>query len=337
MRHLITGGAGFIGTNYIRYILRMYPEDEIVCADKLTYAGNYDNLKEFEGEKRFAFEQIDICDRKAVYSLFKTYNIDCVVNFAAESHVDRSIENPEIFLQTNIIGTEVLLDAVNKYGIKRFHQISTDEVYGDLPLDRPDLKFEENWSIKTSSPYSASKASADLLCLAYFRTFGTPVTISRCSNNYGPYQFPEKLIPLMIEKAQRDESLPVYGDGKNIRDWLYVEDHCIAVDKIIRYGKVGEIYNIGGNNEKANIDIVKIILQALEKPESLITYVKDRPGHDRRYAINSGKIQNELGWKPQTDFEIGMRQTIEWYNNNPKWIERILNNEYQNIYKGDVK
>jgi len=329
LRHLITGGAGFIGTNYIRYILRMYPDDEIVCADKLTYAGNYDNLKEFEGEKRFAFEQIDICDRKAVYSLFKTYNIDCVVNFAAESHVDRSIENPEIFLQTNIIGTEVLLDAVNKYGIKRFHQISTDEVYGDLPLDRPDLKFEENWSIKTSSPYSASKASADLLCLAYFRTFGTPVTISRCSNNYGPYQFPEKLIPLMIEKAQRDESLPVYGDGKNIRDWLYVEDHCSAVDKIIRYGKVGEIYNIGGNNERANIDIVKIILEALGKPESLITYVKDRPGHDKRYAINSCKIQNELGWKPQTDFDVGMRQTIEWYKNNPKWIERILNGEYR--------
>ena len=329
MRHLITGGAGFIGTNYIRYILRMYPEDEIVCADKLTYAGNYDNLKEFEGEKRFAFEQIGICDRKAVYSLFKTYNIDCVANFAAESHVDRSIENPEIFLQTNIIGTEVLLDAVNKYGIKRFHQISTDEVYGDLPLDRPDLKFEENWSIKTSSPYSASKASADLLCLAYFRTFGTPVTISRCSNNYGPYQFPEKLIPLMIEKAQRDESLPVYGDGKNIRDWLYVEDHCSAVDKIIRYGKVGEIYNIGGNNERANIDIVKIILEVLGKPESLITYVKDRPGHDKRYAINSCKIQNELGWKPQTDFDVGMRQTIEWYKNNPKWIERILNGEYR--------
>ena len=329
MRHLITGGAGFIGTNYIRYMLRMYPDDEIVCADKLTYVGNYDNLKEFEGEKRFAFEQIDICDRKAVYSLFETYSIDCVVNFAAESHVDRSIENPEIFLQTNIIGTEVLLDAVNKYGIKRFHQISTDEVYGDLPLDRPDLKFEENWSIKTSSPYSASKASADLLCLAYFRTFGTPVTISRCSNNYGPYQFPEKLIPLMIEKAQRDESLPVYGDGKNIRDWLYVEDHCSAVDKIIRYGKVGEIYNIGGNNERANIDIVKIILEVLGKPESLITYVKDRPGHDKRYAINSCKIQNELGWKPQTDFDVGMRQTIEWYKNNPKWIERILNGEYR--------
>ena len=329
MRHLITGGAGFIGINYIRYILKKYPEDEIICVDKLTYAGNYDNLKEFENDGRFTFEQVDICDRKAVYSLFETYSIDCVVNFAAESHVDRSIENPEIFLKTNIIGTEVLLDAVNKYGIKRFHQISTDEVYGDLPLDRPDLKFEEDWGIKTSSPYSASKASADLLCLAYFRTYGTPVTISRCSNNYGPYQFPEKLIPLMIEKAQRDESLPVYGDGKNIRDWLYVEDHCSAVDKIIRYGKVGEIYNIGGNNERANIDIVKIILEALKKPESLITYVKDRPGHDKRYAINSCKIQNELGWKPQTDFDVGMRQTIEWYKNNPKWIERILNGEYR--------
>ena len=329
MRHLITGGAGFIGTNYIRYILKMYPEDEIICVDKLTYAGNYDNLKEFENDGRFTFEQVDICDRKAVYSLFEAYSIDCVVNFAAESHVDRSIENPEIFLKTNIIGTEVLLDAVNKYGIKRFHQISTDEVYGDLPLDRPDLKFEEDWGIKTSSPYSASKASADLLCLAYFRTYGTPVTISRCSNNYGPYQFPEKLIPLMIEKAQRNESLPVYGDGKNIRDWLYVEDHCSAVDKIVRFGKIGEIYNIGGNNEKANIDIVKIILEALGKPESLITFVKDRPGHDRRYAINSGKIQKELDWKPQTEFEDGIQKTIEWYKNNPQWIERILSGEYK--------
>ena len=309
----------------------MYPEDEIICVDKLTYAGNYDNLKEFENDGRFTFEQVDICDRKAVYSLFETYSIDCVVNFAAESHVDRSIENPEIFLKTNIIGTEVLLDAVNKYAIKRFHQISTDEVYGDLPLDRPDLKFEEDWGIKTSSPYSASKASADLLCLAYFRTYGTPVTISRCSNNYGPYQFPEKLIPLMIEKAQRNESLPVYGDGKNIRDWLYVEDHCSAIDKIVRLGKIGEIYNIGGNNEKSNIEIVKIILEALKKPESLITFVKDRPGHDRRYAINSGKIQNELGWKPQTDFESGIQQTIEWYKNNPQWIERILNGEYKKI------
>ena len=331
MRHLITGGAGFIGTNYIRYILKMYPNDEIICVDKLTYAGNYDNLKEFENDGRFTFEQVDICDRKAVYSLFEEYSIDCVVNFAAESHVDRSIENPEIFLKTNIIGTEVLLEAVNRYGTKRFHQISTDEVYGDLPLDRPDLKFEEDWGIKTSSPYSASKASADLLCLAYFRTYGTPVTISRCSNNYGPYQFPEKLIPLMIEKAQRNESLPVYGDGKNIRDWLYVEDHCGAIDKIVRFGKIGEIYNIGGNNEKSNIEIVKIILEALEKPESLITYVKDRPGHDRRYAINSGKIQKELDWKPQTEFEDGIQKTIEWYKNNPQWIERILSGEYKKI------
>ena len=307
----------------------MYPNEEIVCADKLTYAGNYDNIKEFEIDDRFTFEQVDICDRKTVYNLFETYNFDSVVNFAAESHVDKSIENPEIFLKTNILGTEILLEAVNKYGTKRFHQISTDEVYGDLPLDRPDLKFKEDWGIKTSSPYSASKASADLLCLAYFRTFGTPITVSRCSNNYGPYQFPEKLIPLMIEKAQRDESLPVYGDGKNIRDWLYVEDHCRAIDKIIRYGKVGEIYNIGGNNEKANIDIVKIILEALEKPESLITYVKDRPGHDRRYAINSDKIHRELDWEPQTEFEIGIRKTIEWYKNNPAWIERILNGEYR--------
>ena len=328
MRHFVTGGAGFIGTNYIRYILEKYPEDEVVCVDKLTYAGNYDNLKIFENESRFKFEKVDICDRKAIYSLFEKYTVDVVVNFAAESHVDRSIENPEIFLITNVIGTEVLLDAVNKYGVKRFHQVSTDEVYGDLPLDRPDLQFEEHWNLKTSSPYSASKASADLLCLAYCRTFGTPVTISRCSNNYGPYQFPEKLIPLMIEKAQRDEQLPVYGDGKNVRDWLYVEDHCSAVDAIVRKGKIGEIYNVGGNNEKANIEIVKIILQVVEKSESIITYVKDRPGHDRRYAINSGKIQKELGWKPETDFDTGIRKTIEWYKNNPLWIERILNGEY---------
>ena len=328
MRHLITGGAGFIGTNYVRFILDNYPEDEVVCVDKLTYAGNYDNIKCFETESRFSFEKVDICDRNAIYNLFEKYTVDVVVNFAAESHVDRSIENPEVFLMTNVIGTEVLLDAVNKYGIKRFHQVSTDEVYGDLPLDRPDLQFEEHWNLKTSSPYSASKASADLLCLAYCRTFGTPVTISRCSNNYGPYQFPEKLIPLMIERAQKDQNLPVYGDGKNVRDWLYVEDHCSAVDAIVRNGKIGEIYNVGGNNEKANIEIVKIILEAVEKPESLITYVKDRPGHDRRYAINSEKIQKELGWKPQTDFETGIRKTIGWYKNNPIWTERILSGEY---------
>ena len=334
MLHLITGGAGFIGTNYIRYILSKYPEDKVVCVDKLTYAGNYDNLKEFENEVRFYFEKIDICDRTGIYNLFERYDIDCIVNFAAESHVDRSIENPEVFLKTNIIGTNVLLDAANKFKIKRYHQVSTDEVYGDLPLDRPDLRFKEDWNIKTSSPYSASKASADLLCLAYFRTYGTPVTISRCSNNYGPYQFPEKLIPLMIEKAQRDESLPVYGDGKNIRDWLYVEDHCIAVDEIVRNGKIGEVYNIGGNNEKANIDIVKIVLNAIEKPESLITYVKDRPGHDRRYAIDSSKIQKELDWMPKTDFETGIQKTIQWYKDNPQWIKRILSGEYRDSCKG---
>lgn len=337
MLHLITGGAGFIGTNYVRYILDKYPEDKVVCVDKLTYAGNYDNLKEFETESRFCFEQVDICDRSRVYALFDAYDVDCIVNFAAESHVDRSIENPEVFLQTNIIGTNVLLDAANRFKIKRFHQVSTDEVYGDLPLDRPDLSFKEDWNIRTSSPYSASKASADLLCLAYFRTYGTPVTISRCSNNYGPYQFPEKLIPLMIEKAQSDESLPVYGDGKNVRDWLYVEDHCSAVDEIVRNGKIGEIYNIGGNNEKANIDIVKIILGALEKSERLITYVKDRPGHDRRYAIDSSKIQKELGWKPTTDFETGIQKTISWYCNNPKWIADVLSGEYRSFYKGAKK
>ena len=329
MLHLITGGAGFIGTNHIRYVLDKYPDDKVVCVDKLTYAGNYDNLKELENNPRFNFERVDICDRIGIYKLFEKYDVDCIINFAAESHVDRSIESPEVFLRTNIIGTSVLLDAANKFKSKRFHQVSTDEVYGDLPLDRCDLKFKEDWNLKTSSPYSSSKASADLLCLAYCRTYGTPVTISRCSNNYGPYQFPEKLIPLMIEKAQRDESLPVYGDGKNVRDWLYVEDHCRAVDEIVRNGKIGQIYNIGGNNEKANIEIVKIILNALDKPESLITYVKDRPGHDRRYAIDSAKIQKELNWKPNTDFETGIHKTIQWYKNNPQWIERILSGEYK--------
>lgn len=329
MQHLITGGAGFIGTNYIRYILGKYPDDKVICVDKLTYAGNYDNLTELENNSRFIFERADICDRDAVYGMFEKYDIDCVVNFAAESHVDRSIEDPSVFIKTNVIGTEMLLDAVNKFGIKRFHQISTDEVYGDLPLDRSDLRFTEEWRIKASSPYSASKASADLLCLAYFRTYGTPVTVSRCSNNYGPYQFPEKLIPLMIEKIQRDESLPVYGDGKNVRDWLYVEDHCIAVDAIVRKGKIGEIYNIGGNTEKANIDIVRMILDVFGKKQDLITYVKDRPGHDRRYAIDSGKICRELGWSPKTDFETGIQKTVEWYKNNPQWSERILNGKYK--------
>lgn len=274
MKHLITGGAGFIGTNYIRYILSAYPDDEIICADKLTYAGNYDNISEFQSESRFSFEKTDICDREEIFRVIEKYNPDCIVNFAAESHVDRSVENPEVFLKTNIFGTSVLLDAVNRFGIKRFHQVSTDEVYGDLPLDRPDLKFDERSPIKPSSPYSASKAAADMLCMSYYRTYGTPVTISRCSNNLGPYQFPEKLIPLIIMKALKDEPLPIYGDGKNVRDWLYVRDHCRAVDMIVRNGKIGEIYNVGGNGERSNIEVVQTILNELSKPNSLITYTQ---------------------------------------------------------------
>ncbi len=329
MKHLITGGAGFIGTNYIRYILSDYPDDEIICADKLTYAGNYDNISEFQSESRFSFEKTDICDREEIFRIIEKYNPDCVVNFAAESHVDRSVENPEVFLKTNIFGTSVLLDAVNHFGIKRFHQVSTDEVYGDLPLDRPDLKFDERSPIKPSSPYSASKAAADMLCMSYYRTYGTPVTISRCSNNLGPYQFPEKLIPLIIMKALKDEPLPIYGDGKNVRDWLYVRDHCRAVDMIVRNGKIGEIYNVGGNGERSNIEVVQTILNELSKPNSLITYVKDRPGHDRRYAINSEKLQSELGWKPEEDFTSGIKKTIKWYCDNPEWVKRIQTGEYR--------
>ena len=313
MVHLITGGAGFIGTNYINFLIKNYPDDIIVCADKLTYAGKYSNIEPFLLNRHFVFEKIDICNRDAVYNIFEKYNFDCVVNFAAESHVDRSINNPDVFLQSNILGTEVLLSAVNRYHIKRFHQISTDEVYGDLPLDAPDIKFSENDFLKPSSPYSASKASADLLCLAYFRTYGTPITISRCSNNYGPYQFPEKLIPFMIKKALNNEKLPLYGDGKNVRDWIYVEDHCLAVDSIVRNGKIGEIYNIGADNEKANIDIVKFILKYLKKSDSLISFVPDRLGHDRRYAIDSKKIENELGWKALVNFDSGLKKTIDWY------------------------
>lgn len=313
MVHFITGGAGFIGTNYISFLIKNYPDDIIVCADKLTYAGKYSNIEAFLLNRHFVFEKIDICNRDAVYNIFEKYNFDCVVNFAAESHVDRSINNPDVFLQSNILGTEVLLSAVNRYHVKRFHQISTDEVYGDLPLDAPDIKFSENDFLKPSSPYSASKASADLLCLAYFRTYGTPITISRCSNNYGPYQFPEKLIPFMIKKALNNEKLPLYGDGKNVRDWIYVEDHCLAVDSIVRNGKIGEIYNIGADNEKANIDIVKFILKYLKKSDSLISFVPDRLGHDRRYAIDSKKIENELGWKALVNFDSGFKKTIDWY------------------------
>ena len=331
MKHLITGGAGFIGTNYIRYILECYPDDEVFCADKLTYAGNFNNISGFMSDKRFRFEQADICDREAVCKIVKEYGPDCIVNFAAESHVDRSVEDPEVFLTTNILGTSVLLDAVNSFGIKRFHQISTDEVYGDLPLERPDLKFDEGSPIKPSSPYSTSKAAADMLCTAYYRTYGTPITISRCSNNLGPYQFPEKLIPLIIMKALREEALPIYGDGKNVRDWLYVWDHCRAVDMIVRHGKIGEIYNVGGSNERSNIEVVKTILDELCKPYSLITYVKDRPGHDRRYAINSEKLQRELGWKPKTFFSEGIKNTIKWYCDNPEWVKRIQTGEYRNF------
>lgn len=331
MIHLITGGAGFIGSNYIRYIFAKYPKDKIICIDKLTYAGNYDNISEFEIDNRFYFERADICDRDAIYKTVKQYAPDCIINFAAESHVDRSIENPELFLKTNIFGTSVLLDAVNNFGIKRFHQISTDEVYGDLPIDRPELKFDESSPIKPSSPYSSSKAAADMLCLAYYRTFGTPVTVSRCSNNYGPYQFPEKLIPLMICNAIDNKPLPVYGDGKNVRDWIYVCDHCCAVDAIVRSGKIGEIYNIGGDSEKSNIEVVKTILDSLLKPDSLITYVKDRPGHDRRYAINAEKLKDELGWKTDTNFSEGIKQTIKWYCDNTEWVKKIQTGEYKKI------
>lgn len=309
----VTGGAGFIGSNFIFYMMNNYPEYRIVCLDKLTYAGNLSTLVSVLTKPNFRFVKIDICDRDAVYQLFEEERPDMVVNFAAESHVDRSIEHPEIFLQTNIIGTSVLLDACRRYGIQRYHQVSTDEVYGDLPLNRPDLFFTEETPIHTSSPYSSSKAGADLLVLAYYRTYDLPVTISRCSNNYGPYQYPEKLIPRMIINALHDKPLPVYGDGLNVRDWLYVEDHCRAIDLILREGCIGEVYNVGGHNEMANIDIVKLICKELGKPESLITYVTDRKGHDRRYAIDPSKIHRELGWLPETKFTDGIKKTIQWY------------------------
>lgn len=337
---IVTGGAGFIGSNFIFHMLAKYPEYRIVCLDKLTYAGNLSTLKSVLGRPNFRFEKIDICDRKAVDQLFEEEKPDAVVNFAAESHVDRSIENPGIFLQTNIIGTAVLMDACRKYDVQRYHQVSTDEVYGDLPLDRPDLFFTETTPIHTSSPYSSSKASADLLVLAYHRTYGLPVTISRCSNNYGPYHFPEKLIPLMIANALNDNPLPVYGKGENVRDWLYVEDHCKAIDLILHKGKVGEVYNVGGHNEMKNIDIVKLICKELGKSEDLITYVADRKGHDLRYAIDPTKIYNELGWLPETKFEEGIKKTIEWYLENREWWETIISGEYQNYYKkmyGDRK
>ena len=332
MKLLITGGAGFIGSNFVYFQLQNHPEDEFICLDALTYAGNLETLQPAMQHGNFKFVKGDIADRAFVYELFAAEKPDIVVNFAAESHVDRSILEPELFLKTNIIGTGVLMDACRKYGVKRYHQVSTDEVYGDLPLDRPDLFFTEETPLHTSSPYSASKASADLLVLAYHRTYGLPVTISRCSNNYGPYHFPEKLIPLMIINALHDKKLPVYGTGENVRDWLYVEDHCSAIDLIIRKGRVGEVYNIGGHNEKTNLEVVKTILKELGKGEDLIAFVKDRPGHDRRYAIDPAKIHKELGWLPQTSFAEGIKKTIKWYLANESWWQRIISGEYQDYY-----
>ena len=343
MTIIVTGGAGFIGSNFVFHMLQAHPDYRIVCLDKLTYAGNLSTLEPVLQQDNFRFVKADICDRQAVDKLFQEEKPDIVVNFAAESHVDRSIENPGIFLETNIMGTAVLMDACRKYGIQRYHQVSTDEVYGDLPLDRPDLFFTEETPLHTSSPYSSSKASGDLLVMAYYRTYGLPVTISRCSNNYGPYHFPEKLIPLMIANALADKPLPVYGNGENVRDWLYVEDHCRAIDLIIHNDKVGEVYNVGGHNEKRNIDIVRIICQELGKPEGLIVHVEDRRGHDRRYAIDPAKIHRELGWLPETKFEDGIKKTIKWYLEHKKWWQDIINGEYQEYYakmygsKGEVK
>ena len=324
MKVLVTGGAGFIGSNFIFYMLKTYPSYRIICVDKLTYAGNLSTLTSVMTNPNFRFVKADICDRKAINQLFEEEKPDMIVNFAAESHVDRSINNPGIFSETNILGTDVLMDACLKYGIKRYHQVSTDEVYGDLPLDRPDLLFTETTPLHPSSPYSSSKAAADLLVLSYFRTSGLPVTISRCSNNYGPYQYPEKLIPLMIVNALNNQQLPVYGNGQNVRDWLYVEDHCRAIDLVIHKGREGEVYNIGGHNEMANINIVKLICKELGKSEDLITYVADRKGHDLRYAIDPTKIYTELGWLPETKFANGIKKTIQWYLDNHQWREDII-------------
>ncbi len=330
---LITGGAGFIGSNFVYHMLKTHPDYKILCVDCLTYAGNMSTLSEAIKNKSFVFYRTNICDRPNIYKIFETEKPDIVVNFAAESHVDRSIDTPEIFLQTNILGTQVMMDACRKYGIERYHQVSTDEVYGDLPLDRLDVFFTENTPIHTSSPYSASKAAADLLVQAYHRTFGLPVTISRCSNNYGPYHFPEKLIPLMIANCLNDKPLPVYGEGLNVRDWLYVEDHCRAIDLIIHKGKIGEVYNVGGHNEMKNIDIVRLICDYLGKPYSLITHVTDRKGHDMRYAIDPTKIHSELGWLPETKFADGIKKTIDWYLNNREWWETIISGEYRSYYE----
>lgn len=336
MNIIVTGGAGFIGSNFVYYLLEKHPEDRVICYDALTYAGDLETLAEAEKNENFKFIRGDIANRAMVYRMFEAEKPDIVVNFAAESHVDRSIHQPEIFLRTNVFGTQVLLDACRKFDVKRFHQVSTDEVYGDLPLDRPDLFFTETTNLNTSSPYSASKAGADLLVHAYHRTYGVPVTISRCSNNYGPYHFPEKLIPLMIINALHDKKLPVYGKGENVRDWLYVKDHCAAIDLILRKGRVGETYNIGGHNERRNIDVVKTILKELGKPESLIEYVEDRKGHDRRYAIDPTKIHEELGWEPATKFDEGIKRTIQWYLANKSWWEDIVSGEYKEYEQSHI-
>lgn len=332
MKVLVTGGAGFIGGNFIHYMVNQYPEYEIVNLDALTYAGNLETLKPVEEKPNYKFVKGDIADRDFIMALFEKEKFDVVVNFAAESHVDRSISDPGIFVLTNVLGTQVLLDASKEFGVKRYHQVSTDEVYGDLPLDRPDLFFTEDTPLHTSSPYSSSKASSDLFVLAYYRTFGLPVTISRCSNNYGPYHFPEKLIPLMISRALADEELPVYGKGENVRDWLHVEDHCSAIDLIIHNGKVGEVYNVGGHNERTNLEVVKTILKALDKPESLIKYVTDRPGHDMRYAIDPAKLEKELGWKPKYNFDTGIKMTIKWYLENESWWKNIISGDYRKYF-----
>lgn len=335
MKFLVTGGAGFIGSNFMHYEVKKYSDDVFVCLDALTYAGNYNNIKDLEEYSNFKFVKGDITDRELVYKLFEEEKFDIVINFAAESHVDNSIKNPTIFLTTNIIGTSVLMDACRKYGIKRYHQVSTDEVYGDLPLDRPDLLFTEDTPLHTSSPYSSSKASADLLVMAYHRTYGLPVTISRCSNNYGPYQFPEKLIPVVISKALAGEKIPVYGTGSNVRDWIHVIDHNIGVDLIVRNGCDGEVYNLGGHSERTNLEVVKTILKQLGKSEDLITFVEDRKGHDLRYAIDSSKVEKELGWDRTYTFEQGIKETVDWYLNNQDWINNILSGDYKNAYRGD--
>ena len=336
MKILVTGGAGFIGSNFLHYMVNKYPDYDFVCLDALTYAGNYENLSSILNKENFKFVKMNITDRESVFTLFAKEQFDWVVNFAAESHVDNSIKNPEIFLKTNILGVQVLMEASLKYHVKRFHQISTDEVYGDLPLDRPDLKFTEQTPLHTSSPYSASKASADLLVMAYIRTFNLPATISRCSNNYGPYQFPEKLIPLVISKALNDEKIPVYGTGENVRDWIHVIDHNMGVDLILHKGKVGEVYNLGGNSERTNLEVVKTILTQLHKSFDLIEFVSDRPGHDRRYAINSSKIEQELGWQRTYNFEEGIKKTIDWYLANKQWIDDIKTGAYQEKYSSKV-